>query len=339
MKKKNSVVYKHNYYDSDGKRRCKSFTAPTLKAAHIMAESWEIERRQQEQKPRLTVAEAVEKYIDLKRPVLSPSTTRAYVSIFEQRIKPSDIGKADVQKVTSFDAQLFISSLASVYTQKTVSNIFGLLSASVRMFRPELNLMVTMPPKTKTETLCPSDEEILALLRFVKSEGNVVLLRAIYLAAFGGLRRGEICALTDKDIQGNQIHVSKSMVLTEERIWELKPPKTFESDRYVDLPDFVLEELKGIEGRLVPISPDSLTQMFRVAVKNAGLPPYHIHMLRSYNASAMHAIGIPDIYIMRHNGWASTAVMNTHYKKEIQTEREKNAILAMDHFAKIAEGI
>lgn len=334
MEKKKSVRYKIAYYDETGRRRGKTFTAPTLKEAQMEAARWDMQRKH-EQKPKLSVADAVEKYIDLKRPVLSPSTIRAYVSVLEQRIRPCGIGKMDIQKLSSLEAQMYISDLAMVYSEKTVRNVFGLLNSAVKMFRPEMSLMVTMPPKTKNERLSPSNDEILALIRFVKNKGNSVLLRAIYLAAFGGLRRGEICAVTSRDIQGKQIHVHKSMVLTENRTWELKAPKTYESDRYVDLPDFVLAELAGVKGRLVPISPDSLTQMFRVAAKSAGLPPYHIHMLRSYNASAMHSIGIPDIYIMKHNGWSSPQCMNIHYKKEIAPVREKNAELAMSYFESV----
>jgi len=330
MKKKN-VEYKIAYYDETGKRRGKTFTAPTLKEAQMKAATWELLNKR-ERRPKLTVAEAVERYIDLKRPVLSPSTIRAYVSVYEQRIKPHEIGKMDAMKLSSMEAQVFISDLSAQYSQKTVKNVYGLLYAAIKMHRPDVSLNVTMPPKIKKEVLCPSDDEILQLINYVRSVGNLVLLRAIYLAAFGGLRRGEICALTDKDIKGTQAHVSKSMVLSETRTWEIKPPKTFDSDRYVDLPGAVLESFKGVKGRLVPISPDSLTQMFRVAVKNAGLPPYHIHMLRSYNASAMHAIGIPDIYIMKHNGWSSPSVMNSHYKKEIARERDKNSARAMQYF-------
>lgn len=45
---------------------------------------------------------------------------------------------------------------------------------------------------------------------------------AVLVAALGTLRRGEICALTDKDIHGNNIVVNKAYVRNERNEWVLK---------------------------------------------------------------------------------------------------------------------
>ena len=69
----------------------------------------------------------------------------------------------------------------------------------------------------------------------------------VLLAAFGPMRRGEICALTSDDISGNVVHVCKNMVINENKKWIIKTPKSYAGDRYIDYHDFFAEKLKGIK--------------------------------------------------------------------------------------------
>ena len=74
------------------------------------------------------------------------------------------------------------------------------------------------------------------------------MLIACCLAAYGTLRRSEICALDASDVSGNVIHVHAAMVLDENNNWITKVPKTKSSDRYIDLPDFLIDLLPS-EGK------------------------------------------------------------------------------------------
>lgn len=60
----------------------------------------------------------------------------------------------------------------------------------------------------------------------------------ILLAAFGPMRRSEICALNIDHIDRkiNRVHVEFAMVMDENRKWVLKPPKSYAGDRYIVLP-------------------------------------------------------------------------------------------------------
>ena len=71
---------KYNYYDEHGRRRGKTFSAPTKAALRALIEEWE-ESHLENGKPVLSVSEALQRYMDAKRGVLSPSTIRSYEGI------------------------------------------------------------------------------------------------------------------------------------------------------------------------------------------------------------------------------------------------------------------
>lgn len=169
-----------------------------------------------------------------------------------------------------------------------------------------------LPEKHRPDLYVPSDEDVRALLEHVSGTEMEI---AILLAAFGPLRWGEICALTDQDIHGNIVSVNKSMVLNADNKWEIKTPKTYSSNREIEFLRPVIDKMTGIEGRIVKATPTQITNRFRRALKFTHLPnTFRFHDLRHYAASIMHAIGIPDQYIMERGGWATDSVMKNVYR-------------------------
>lgn len=102
----------------------------------------------------------------------------------------------------------------------------------------------------------------------------------ILLAAFGPMRRGEICCLQSENISGNIVHVCANMVLDQNRNWILKSPKSYAGDRYIDYPDFVAQKWKGIKGPITNLHPNNITDRFQDCLKKAGLPHFRFHDLR-----------------------------------------------------------
>ena len=88
-----------------------------------------------------------------------------------------------------------------------------------------------------------------------------------------------------------------------------KAPKTFSSNREVEYSHFVFEKFSGTHGKLVSMHPEDISKNFGKILKEAGLPPFRFHDLRHYSASIMHAIGIPDQYIMARGGWKTDTVL------------------------------
>lgn len=309
------------------KRFYESFTAPTRKEAELMAAEFAVTKDVKKRPENMTLYEALDRYIQIKEGVLSPTTVRTYKSA--RRTHFEDIGDLSIRDLNSGTVQAWISDLSKRLQPKTIKNTYGLLAATLDMFNPDLHIKVKMPQKKTPAFYTPSDSDIKTLLKQI--EGTELEI-AVLLAAFGTLRRGEICALTDEDIHGNYITVNHAFVRDEHNEWILKEPKTAGSKRTIELPEFVIDKMAGIKGYIVKTHPDALSERFRRALKKSGLPKFRFHDLRHYSASILHAIGVPDQYIMQRGGWVSDHVMKSVYRNIIDEESNRQNQKIMAHF-------
>ena len=142
------------------------------------------------------------------------------------------------------------------------------------------------------------------------------------LAAFGSLRRSEIAALTGDDIDGNYITVSKAMVLNNDNEWVIKSPKTYAGYRTIEMPEFVIAKLPK-KGPVTTLSPNKITQRFAAALKKTGCPHFRFHDLRHYQASILHAMGVPDKYIIARGGWRTEATLKNIYQHTMDKKRQE----------------
>lgn len=322
----------HYEYDANGKRRVvlACITRDTKQEALRAGYAYEREHKDKKEEA-LTFAAALEKYIVLREPVLSPSTVRSYRAV--QRTAFSAIDSVPVSELTSEILQSWISSYSSDHSAKSVKNASGLVSSVLKMFRPDARFDIRLPQKQVPDLYTPTDEDVRQLLRSVVGTD---LERAILLAALGTLRRGEICALLRDDVAGDSVSVSKSMILTPDRKWIVKAPKNPQSVRRVSLPAAAVKTI--IEGRnpgdrIVDMDPETLTRLFQRARTAAGLPYFRLHDLRAYSASIRHAIGIPDQYIMQAGGWKTDTVLKQVYRRTMADKSEEFEKKAADHFA------
>lgn len=322
-----------DFKDVDGKNHYKSFTAQSRREAEFLAAEYAAGKAE-ELPENITLYTAVTKYIDAKRGVLSPSTIRGYEAV--QRCYLKDIGRTRLSNLSNTDLQIWISNLSAEHSPKTVRNAHGLVASALDMFAPDFRLKTTLPAKKRPQLYTPSDDDIKHLLDHIAGKELEI---AVLLAAFGPLRRGEICALESGDIHGNLINVSKSMVLGPDGQWHIKQPKTYGSYRDIEFPPFVIEKCRRINGRLIKATPDQITHRFERAVRFSGLPHFRFHDLRHYSASIMHAIGVPDQYILQRGGWASDNVMKSVYRNVIDLESAKQNKKILKHFEEISNPI
>lgn len=321
------LVFSHK--DGNGKRIYESFTAPSKREAEQKAAEW-ANKKDRRNKSALTVYEAIKGYIDAKEGVLSPSTIRAYR--VQLRNNYSSIEKTPIKKLTTEQLQIFVSSLVEKVTPKSVSNIYGLLSSSLRFYMPDTQFNVTLPKRAKSRKSAPSDKDIRALYESAPEE----LKKCIAIGAFTGMRRGEICALTYGDIEGNIIHVTKDIVQGSDNKWHIKNmPKTEESYRDCYLPQNVLDII-GTGAKKENIikykNPTSVTRVFTRIRDRLGVD-ICFHDLRHYYATIGAVLGVPQSFLEKMGGWAKGSnTMQRVYQGTIsELEEEYNKKMA-NHF-------
>ena len=304
--------------DPAGKKIYKSFTADTRKEAELLAAQYAASRKSTVSKDR-TLADAYARYIEIKKNTLSPATVREY----------SRAAKADfpelmplrLSRLTQEVVQSAVNVMSANHSPKSVRNAHGLLSAVLSMFAPEIRLNTRLPQARKPDLYVPTEQEVEKLVRSIR---GTELEKAVLLAAFGSLRRSECSALMISDIEGDIIHVNKAIVLGADKQWTLKQPKSKAGYRDIKMPGFVIERLKPApNGRIVNIMPVTITDYFADARRKFNLPHFRFHDLRHYQASILHAMGVPDKYIMERGGWSTDSTLKNIYQHTMSDKRKQ----------------
>lgn len=311
-------VYSHT--DPSGKKIRRSFTAPTKKQAEQAAAIWSANHHS-DGSGSITVSDAITRYIDAKRAVLSPSTVRGYLSMAAECY--GSIGSTKLDMLKSSDLQIWISDLSKDHKPKSVRNIYGLLTAAVKMFAPDLKFNVTLPSVGCRQYRLPTDEDIQRLLDHTQ---GTRLWIALMLARYYSLRRSEICALTSDDLDGDILTISKAVVLSKENQWIVKQPKTRSSYRTLQIADPVLTELRQIDGAIIDCNPDALIDRFRRALKAAKVDPFNFHLLRHKFASDAALSGIPDFYTASFGGWRPGSIALKQIYQNV-TDQDRSRIM------------
>lgn len=317
----------------NGKRHYASITGATKKEAE-----WKAAQYAQEEKrsSHLTVAEALDRYITAKTNVLSPSTIKGYRQM--EKVNYEAIKNKEIFKLTTEDMQLFVSDLTVKHkSPKTVANIYGLLSSAVVLFRPDKVFRVTLPKRTPQKRKSPTNEAIVRLL--AKAPEDMKL--CIALAAFGSLRRGEICGLKYGDVSGNVISVHADLVEDEHgKLVYKEIPKTSDSVRVIRLPDEIIQMIGDGDKAdfIVKRTPIAITRAFTRLCKSCGLKGMRFHDLRHYYASVGAVLGVPDVYMSEFGGWKKgSGVMKEVYQNVMESAADQYRDTMIDHFTQIMQ--
>lgn len=296
-----------------------SFTDPDKRRVMRRAAEFAEQCREDMDNPRL--ADALEKYVEERTESLSPATIRGYNSIVRAiRTKPP-IANKRIMSLTDHDIQAIIRNIETPKTQRNYVNLIE--SATGRKF------FVKFRNKLPKEVAVPSDLEVLGLINiFARTEMEIPVM----LGAYAGLRRGEICALTIQDLDGDYLHISKDMVLDDYGQWIIKEPKTPASNRVVLVPHHVAERIRK-RGHITTLRPNVITKRFISKQEQLGIEsPYTFHSLRHFFASYLHAQHIPDAYVLRAGGWSTPHVMQKVYRHALDNEHLEYSQKAVSAF-------
>ena len=329
--------------DKNGKAIRKSFTASSKKEAEALARQCELTEKKSIsviENKELTVMNAVDRYIAKKesesdKGKISPATVRGYRVIRDNLF--DDIKDFPVLKLNESVLNEWIDTLAEDRKPKTCKNAWSLCRSSVIQILPRSTVIdwnIVLPKITKAKVNVPLEKDILTILNHYR-DNDFEMYTACLLAAFGTLRRSEICALdasTDIDRDNCIVHINKALVLNAEKEWILKDTKTELSTRDVVLPKFVINALPE-SGKIYSGSPTSLSDRFRRCIQKFNMD-FCFHDLRHYSASIMHELGASNETIMHRGGWSNDYTLNQHYRGVMNEYDAKFTKKLNNHFEK-----
>lgn len=334
-------VYSHT--DADGKRHYESFTGYDYNQVMLQIVQFKADKKQDKLAAalgnvKMTVADAMDQYIESKNAILSPSTIASYKAI--RRNNLLGLQKVTVKQVTQEAVQIAINQEAMNKTPKTVRNIHGFLAAVLQVYRPDLVLHTTLPQKVKSEIAIPTEEEIRLLLDTVK--GTDMELPLI-LAACCGMRRSEIAALTWKDIdfRKNVIKIKKALVMDDDNELIEKTTKTTAGTRTIRMFPVVSDALMRYkedhpdDGGYITVRPDIISHRFEKLVKRLGLPRYRFHDLRHYTVSVMLSLNIPKNYIADFVGHETENMIDKVYGHIMQSRKTSVEDLMQNYYQSV----
>ena len=263
-------------------------------------------------------------YINNKKGVLSPATIRTYNTKLDQL--SADFRNENIYEMDSNIVQREISLFALDHAPKTTKTLYGFVSSVLTAYRPNLKLRVKLPQNIAKESYEPQNEDIRRILERAENTEYGVAFQLGVL----GCRRGEICAASIDDLDGDNLWIHRSKVYNGK--WTVKEsPKTDASNRIIPLPKSLADQIRK-QGYIYNNHPNALNKAIHRYQKQLGIPPFKFHALRSYFASYAHSLGIPEADIMALGGWETDAIMKKVYRKSMETSKQKS-------MAKIAKNL
>lgn len=282
-------------------------------------------------------------YKDIILPQIEETTAYGYRGMIENYLKPQ-LGEIRLQKLTARDIQQYYTWLMDEkeLSPNTVIKHHNLLTntlnAAERQEYITKNPMraVSPPKKRQREAKFYTPEQLGTLLD--KAVGTRLEL-PVYICAYLGLRRGELCGLrwSDVDLEHKTITIENTRTQAGKKEIE-KGTKTASSTRTLYLPDTLCDMLKAAkenqqacraeyknayddndyvvvmeDGR--PFRPNYLSELFGKFLADNDLPKIVLHELRHTFASLSNQAGIPAYNIgkaLGHSTPATTQKIYTH---------------------------
>lgn len=295
------------------------------KEAELLAAQFAAQKEfRSRQKPEnITLYEAIDRYIANSDGILSKTTIEGYRKIQRNRFKGlmglrlTDLSNEALKSAVNAESKLQTRSGKPI-SPKTVKNAFGLITAVLNEYVPDMTVHVPLPqPEEKIIELVDA-KTIFELVRGTDIELPVLL--SMWLS----FSMSEIRGLTkSRSIRGNYIIVQEVVVDVDGKSIRKEKPKTTSRVRMHRIPPYIRILIDQVPtDQLVPMPRYSLYYRFTRLLKKEGLPHMTFHQLRHLNASVMAMLNIPDKYAQERGGWKTDRVMKKVYTHTFSKERE-----------------
>lgn len=323
-KKLPSGSYRVNLYigkTADGKRQYKSFTANTKKEAEYLAAQYN-QMRIDINRSEMLLSDAVRRYITSKENILSPSTVRGYYVVLNNYLP--ELMALRIRDITAEHVQSAFNDFAKDHSPKTCRNAHGLISAVLKINRPELQLATTLPQKQKRDIYVPDENEVLDIQRL--AQGTAIEVPFL-LAVQCGLRASEISGLALSDVHDDHITIRQARVDGLDGA-ALKAPKSVSGYRNIpistELYKFLAEKADG--DRVCNMTANEISSFWgKFRARHKLDSRLNFHALRHHFASKCLLLGMPQKYTAELMGHSSLDMIERVYQHTFPSAMEMYA--------------
>ena len=315
---------------------------------------------------KITVGQYLEKWLSATKDSVSAKTHERYAEIVRKHLIPA-LGRCDLGKLKPLHIQSYYSEAlqngrldgTGGLSPQSVVHFHHVLSKALKdavnweMLPKNPCDSVRSPRVPHNEKRALTPEEIRKLFQGI--QGSQYRL-PILIALATGLRRGEVLALrwNDVDFDNQKIYVRQSLEQTRSGV-SFKEPKSARGRRPVDLPEFMLDELRrhreeqdrvkevledgyqdqGLvfcqpEGR--PITPNALTSAFYTIRQRIGVVA-SLHDLRHTYGTILAFSGVHAKAIQELMGHSTITTTMDDYVHPLPTRQREAAQMVHDFLA------
>lgn len=263
-------------------------------------------------------------WLSVHRVTLKPSTAHGYASVIDRYVVTA-IGALPLSDLRPSHLNALYAGMTerglSPRTCRTVHNVIRrALADAVRDGTLARNVAeaASLPRTTQPDIRVWTADE---LRRFLDAAADDPLFPAFHVAAFTGIRRGELCGLRwdAVDLDAAVLHIRRTLtVVGPNLVWG--EPKTARGRRGVDLDAATVAVLRRWRIRQGPgeacvfgVHPVALTRAFGRAVRRAGVPVIHWHALRHGHVTHLLAAGVPPHVVAARVGHATVGFTMQQY--------------------------
>lgn len=315
----------------NGKQIRKSFTAPTKAEAEYLASKWMVSVVDESKPENKTLREICEMYIELKRPILSPTTISGYEKVLRNNfqeymnVKVSKLTRLMLQQMIG-DECMKVNRRGVRMSPKSVANAWTFVSSALRQYGYEFKVQLPERPDKVVQILSP--ETILAVVKGTNIELPVLL------GCWCSLSMSEIRGAMASDIRDGILYISRVIVDVDGVPTIKDKGKEEKRTRAIRLPQYILD-LCPKEGYLVPMRGNTIYKHWTKILEDNDLPHMTFHQTRHIFATAGAMLNIPSKVLQEKGGWKTDYTMKKVYQHTFTEDRREADDKIDEYFEKL----